>query len=501
MFIHKLMAISFFGALVTVQAQAGMVNLNTLGKALSDNNAGWQAKDTWLNELSQEQLQKVLGYKQKVAQAKDFYLQERMNQNTGTEAIDWRNYKGQNWVSPILNQGNCGSCVAFASVGTLETQMNISRSASWLDPRYSEEALFSCGGGGCDSGWSPDGAASYLQSNGVPDEACAPYTMGATGTDVSCSSICSDASSRTQQISNFTTANNFDDVKAALKHGPVVTTIDVYADFLVYSSGVYKHTAGDYEGGHAVSIIGFDDVHRYWIVRNSWGKDWGENGFIRISYDDTSGVGNETWSYQIPDADGVATIRNLHDRDYFSGSMTFDAVSTYPHTGGIALQLTRPQGKQSSMSCKSSICSFPLDSTKLADGRYEANLLVDNAGRKIETEKKFFYIANSRPAKMEITMQPASDVDLTNPIQGRVEFNVDTLSSTVPFSSLTFTVMQGSKVVETRDTDVVLPNMVMGWRTTVVPNGVYDIYLQGTINIGARHYQANSNHFKVTVQN
>ena len=63
---------------------------------------------------------------------------------------------------------------------------------------------------------------------------------------------------------------NRNKVKQALLQGPLVTTLTVYSDFLSYGSGVYKHEAGEAEGGHAVSIVGYDDEKGAWLIRNSW---------------------------------------------------------------------------------------------------------------------------------------------------------------------------------------------------------------------------------------
>ncbi len=493
--------------LASTQASASLMNLSTLKETLKQNNATWQAKDSWVNNLSEEQIHKVLGYKHKVVTERDVDFRP-MNELAGTDSIDWRNKDGQNWVSPVLNQGNCGSCVAFATIGTLETQMNISSKANWLNNRYSAEALFACGGGGCDSGWEPQSAASYLRSHGVPDEACAPYTMGATGVDSACNSICSDAGSRSQKISNFTSTGGFlggsgnaAKVKQALQHGPVVTTLDVYADFLSYGSGIYKHVAGAMEGGHAVSIVGYNDAGRYWIVRNSWGPDWGENGFVRVSYDDTSGIGNETWSFALPSTDGVAGIQNLQDRSYISGSIDLQANSTYPNTSDMTLQMVDPSGSRTTMNCKGSSCPFHIDSTKLADGRYVANLLVNYGGKQVQSERKFFYVVNKRPENFSLSFTPQSGTDLSKPISGRPVFNVEATSSSVPFSDVSIIVKQGDKIVMQRGDDIILPQMTMGWRTTVIPNGTYDVYLQGRISTERIQYQVESNHYTVTVKN
>ena len=66
------------------------------------------------------------------------------------------------------------------------------------------------------------------------------------------------------------------------------TQFTVYSDFMSYKSGVYKHTTGYQEGGHAVKMIGWGNEggEDYWLCANSWGPSWGENGFFKMSMDD-----------------------------------------------------------------------------------------------------------------------------------------------------------------------------------------------------------------------
>jgi len=67
-------------------------------------------------------------------------------------------------------------------------------------------------------------------------------------------------------------------------NGPVEAAFDVYADFLIYRSGVYQHKRGSLDGGHAVKILGWgtESGTPYWLVANSWNSDWGENGYFKI---------------------------------------------------------------------------------------------------------------------------------------------------------------------------------------------------------------------------
>lgn len=80
-------------------------------------------------------------------------------------------------------------------------------------------------------------------------------------------------------------------LKAAVyNRGPVNVGYMVYEDFSSYRSGVYEYTWGKAQGGHGVVIVGYDDTKQCFIVKNSWGTGWGENGYFRIAY---SQVNNE----------------------------------------------------------------------------------------------------------------------------------------------------------------------------------------------------------------
>jgi len=69
----------------------------------------------------------------------------------------------------------------------------------------------------------------------------------------------------------------------ACQYGKI--SIIVWKDFYYYKSGVYKHDWGKRVGGHVVTIVGYDDNDQCWIVKNSWGKGWGDDGWFKISYE------------------------------------------------------------------------------------------------------------------------------------------------------------------------------------------------------------------------
>lgn len=485
-----------------------VINVSNLNQTLKKQNATWVAKDNWLTQMSKAEVKRMMGLQQAPPVDVEFVAPQASIQETMPASLDWRNKDGRNWVSPILNQGNCGSCVAFAAVGVLETQMNISSLLPNLNIRLSPSHLFSCGGGACEYGWMPEQAARQLMKSGVTDEACMPYLSGATGQDVACNSACADVSQRTYKISNYTSPTsymkNVDAVKKALQRGPLMTSLSVYADFMSYAGGVYKHTTGEYLGGHAISIIGYDDATQSFIIRNSWGEDWGEGGFGHVAYSDSSGVGSSTWGFDLPAMGGAVSMLSPRDYSYVTGATNFQAESTFPATDSVNFAVYGPGNKSAlwASSCQGASCTANFDSMKLADGRYEIQALATNAhGDKLGiSTRQFFYVVNKAPT-MSLSFTGNDGADLSRPVSGRIEFAITTQSSSVPMSSLEFHFKDSSGKETTRVSNVVLNNMVTGWRTNLVPNGTYEIWMVGRLKSNTMDMATESKHYSVTVRN
>ena len=77
-----------------------------------------------------------------------------------------------------------------------------------------------------------------------------------------------------------------------MTNGPVEVSFDVYEDFINYKQGVYIQTSGKFLGGHAVKAVGWgiDNGNEYWIIANSWGTAWGEQGFVRFGTEQYLGI-------------------------------------------------------------------------------------------------------------------------------------------------------------------------------------------------------------------
>lgn len=221
--------------------------------------------------------------------------------------LDWRSKNGYNYVSPIKDQGNCGSCWAFASVAALESQYAIANGSpgSFLD--LSEQILVSCEShsAGCDGGYAY-WAAYFLETQGTWNEQCYPYT----GADGNCNNACSDwrINGKAYKIANFYwVSQSVSALKQALQYGPVQTALYVYSDFRYYGRGVYEYSWGNYEGGHAVLLVGYVDTPGlygggYFIVKNSWSPYWGESGYFKIGYSQLSSpvqFGLESYRYVV----------------------------------------------------------------------------------------------------------------------------------------------------------------------------------------------------------
>ena len=195
-----------------------------------------------------------------------------------TASVDWRL---KNAVTPVKDQGQCGSCWAFSTTGAVE---GIYAIKSGKLTSFSEEQLVECaqsyGNHGCNGGLMQY-AFSYVMDNGLTTESAYPYTSG-TGSSGTCKAF----TPVTKLSSCYNVPANELQLTYANQNQPVSISIEADAkSFQLYKSGVYNDPACGTTLDHGVLTVGYGSTggQNYWIVKNSWGTGWGDNGYIYIA--------------------------------------------------------------------------------------------------------------------------------------------------------------------------------------------------------------------------
>lgn len=196
--------------------------------------------------------------------------------NPNAEAFDWRDH---GIVSPVRNQEQCGDCYMFAAMGAYESALRIQNKQS-VD--LAEQYLLSCDKKyGCDGGWYGTVWETMKKKN-VDLEANYPYQAK--------KGFCKNLT----PAGNYRTASSGysgkgiaspDQIKRDLcAHGVLATAVKVTRYFTAYKSGVFNEGSNTGTSNHAVNIVGWDNSKRAWLIRNSWGTGWGDQGYMWIEW-------------------------------------------------------------------------------------------------------------------------------------------------------------------------------------------------------------------------
>jgi len=200
--------------------------------------------------------------------------------------VDWRK---QGVVTPVKDQGGCGSCWAFAATETIESIVAIKNKSAPLI--LSEQNMVSCtpnpdecgGSGGCE-GATAELGFDYVKQKGISSEKVYPY-RGITG---KCQEL-----AKAVTITGYVKLpeNSHDDLMNAVATvGPIAITVAA-SEWIDFENGVFDGCVKDADLDHGVQLVGYGSDSKggdYWQVRNSWGSFWGEQGYIRIKRFNTS---------------------------------------------------------------------------------------------------------------------------------------------------------------------------------------------------------------------
>jgi C1A family cysteine protease len=228
----------------------------------------------------------------------------KIKQNTGTfllnmkkSPLDDRDFKAETiypdqvelpkkldlrpYLYPVVNQGVQGTCSAQVAACMKEYQEYKLQKLTGIEGDMSPQFVYNLREEPDYEGMTPRETMKILQQYGICREAIYPYNTIEYPMYISQDAY---ADALTFRIQNYAQINTIDALKKALVKDGVC-----YICFPVYNSGMqmWKAAQGDIDmGGHAMAVVGYDDDKEHFIIRNSWGEDWGDNGYTYYPYED-----------------------------------------------------------------------------------------------------------------------------------------------------------------------------------------------------------------------
>lgn len=214
--------------------------------------------------------------------------------------FDWRNYNGHSYIGDARDQGSCGSCYAFGATACAEGTYNVATgsydnntsdfSEGWIAFCLSEMSAYSSHFDGCNGADYEYMELQALVDVGHIDESYFPYS---DANNQSCPSTTDNAPKIQFEGWYRVASSDVDAIKTAIMtYGVVDAAVYVTNDWYDYTGGVYTANSGSCTNGaytttnHAIALVGWghDATYGdYWILRNSWGTSWGENGYMKIA--------------------------------------------------------------------------------------------------------------------------------------------------------------------------------------------------------------------------
>jgi len=267
--------------------QTRMMNFANTEKFIQEHNssnATHVAGHNQFSDWSHAEYKAMLGYVRSETATKNI----KVFAETNADSVNWVEAGA---VTPVKDQGSCGSCWAFSSTGSLEGAHFIATSEllSFSEQQLVDCAYVSYGNYGCNGGLQTNAYNYYEDGNKAELES----VYGYKGVKGSCAYKASSATAVTVSDYADVTPDSVPQMKAALAQGPLAVAIE--ADkmvFQTYKTGVLNSTKCGTNLDHAVLAVGYgtEAGQDYWLVKNSWNTTWGDQGYIKLAIVDGDGV-------------------------------------------------------------------------------------------------------------------------------------------------------------------------------------------------------------------
>ena len=255
-------------------------NLEAIAKRNADRTLGKHFINEFSDLSSEEFKARFLGYKPKAnvtAPANDLRVP-----HVTAASVDWRSHSPA-VLTPVKNQGQCGSCWAFSATEQIETDVAMATGQLFT---LSPQQITSCDHTdlGCNGGNTETAYKYVIGAGGLVAESDYPYTSGTTGATGRCRS--SSTESKVATIGGYQTVSRIGFTESHMVSQIQTSPLSVCVDAEVwqtYSSGIVGSSCGK-QLDHCVQAVGLnvDGDTPYWIVRNSWGTSWGNSGYIYV---------------------------------------------------------------------------------------------------------------------------------------------------------------------------------------------------------------------------
>ena len=199
--------------------------------------------------------------------------------------LDWR--QRVNLVFPE-SQGGCGGCWAFSAMHALADRWAIRMAQSI---QFSAQHVIECCGdkymycSGCNGATDNAAGLEFARSEFAVLDSCKPYLFRAHNCRQRCNNGADIYSANKVTLPTYRRlSSDPDEIKQSLADGPVIAAFQAFNDLYSYRSGIYRQKCGYFISYHSVEIVGYGSEYGtdYWVIKNSWGPDWGEGGYFRM---------------------------------------------------------------------------------------------------------------------------------------------------------------------------------------------------------------------------